>query len=162
MIAADVSTSEEWRDVTRCPDYEVSSLGRVRNPSTGLVRKLWKHKSGHLYVYLDKKHAVHTLVMEAFVGSRPPNLECRHLNGVPHDNRVSNLVWGTRQNNIDDYARHNGRHIKAAFTPDEIAQIRRGYSGRKGEQRKLARRFSVSPSVICNLLKGRTYAGGAA
>jgi hypothetical protein len=55
---------------------------------------------------------IHRLVLEAFVGPCPPGHLCRHLNGVPDDNRLKNLAWGTPQENSDDAVRH--RKLKAA------------------------------------------------
>ena len=43
--------------------------------------------------------------MEAFVGPRPEGNEVLHLNGNPSDNRLENLKYGTRRENIlMDYA----------------------------------------------------------
>jgi hypothetical protein len=65
------------------------------------------------YVYFNTKHAgetlnflVHRLVLEAFVGPCPPGLECRHLDGNPGNNLVSNLEWGTHASNEADKKRH--------------------------------------------------------
>ena len=52
---------------------------------------------------------VHQLVLEAFVGKRPvvtgTLVDVLHLNGVPYDNRLENLRYGTRSENLkQDYA----------------------------------------------------------
>ncbi len=49
---------------------------------------------------------VHILVLETFVCPRPPGMEARHLDGDPANNALSNLQWGTRQENLDDMNRH--------------------------------------------------------
>src|SRR5262245_15940652 len=36
---------------------------------------------------------IHHLVLEAFVGPRPPGMVCRHLDGDPAHNHVENLRW---------------------------------------------------------------------
>ena len=47
---------------------------------------------------------VHRLVMEAFVGPRPEDMEVRHGPGGPKDNRLCNLSYGTKsQNELDKY-----------------------------------------------------------
>lgn len=58
---------------------------------------------------------VHVLVLEAFVGPRPPGMECLHSNDVGTDNRLSNLRWGTHSENLNDLVR-NGRHYWAQKT----------------------------------------------
>jgi hypothetical protein len=71
-------------------------------------------KSGHIEIRLKggKKHykkfwKVHQLILWAFVGPCPDGMtDCRHLNGIPSDNRIVNLKWGTRQENIHDAIRH--------------------------------------------------------
>lgn len=50
---------------------------------------------------------VQDLVCLAFYGPRPtPDHEARHLNGNAHDNRASNLAWGTREENTADRYAH--------------------------------------------------------
>lgn len=49
---------------------------------------------------------VHSLVAETFHGPCPPGMEVRHLDGDPGNNRASNLVWGTRVENMADVIRH--------------------------------------------------------
>lgn len=108
--------------------YEVSDMGRVRSVSR-YVHKLTRNKkesrrwlkgqilrpgrtnTGHLSVALGKGNSrqVHQLVLEAFVGKRPvvtgTLVDVLHLNGVPYDNRLENLRYGTRSENLkQDYA----------------------------------------------------------
>jgi len=43
------------------------------------------------------------LVLEAFVGPPPePDTQARHLNDLRHDNRLSNLAWGSPEVNGQD------------------------------------------------------------
>ena len=75
----------------------------------GRVLRPGKMKSGHVSVALGRKNSrlVHQLVLEAFVGPRPcagTLIDVLHLNGVPNDNRLVNLRYGTRSENIrQDY-----------------------------------------------------------
>jgi len=71
-----------------------------------LVRPGEKYNKGKNRKYV-RVHAVHRLVAEAFLGQRPFNkAEIRHLNDVCTDNRVENLAWGTRSENIKDRKRN--------------------------------------------------------
>ena len=111
--------------------YEVSSEGRVRSlgrilrdgkPFTGRVlkpgiKKGGKKGNGYAVVVLSVDGLHHTkyahrLVMKAFCLSDRADVEVNHRNGKKHDNRLSNLEWVTRgENMIHAYA--NGlRNIK--------------------------------------------------
>jgi len=107
-------TIETWLPVVgREGLYEVSNHGRVRSlvRSVPLILSPSQTRDGHLRVQVGhgRSRYVHHLVLEAFVGPRPPELMCRHLNGDPADNRVENLSWGTSAENQLDTIRH-GNH----------------------------------------------------
>lgn len=105
------SPSEEWRPVVGYEGlYEVSDLGRVKRVAAGQgatpgIRKQSTHPSGYKQVSLSKgnrqrTHKAHRLVLEAFVGPRPEGMESCHANDIPGDNRLENLRWGTRRENL--------------------------------------------------------------
>ena len=51
---------------------------------------------------------VHTRVLKAFVGPRPPGQKCRHLapfKDTKFNNALSNIKWGTRSDNVQDMVR---------------------------------------------------------
>ena len=65
--------------------------------------------AGYLRVALGRHvyRRLHNLVLLAFVGPRPDGMEeIRHLNGIRTDNRLENLVYGTRSENQLDTVRH--------------------------------------------------------
>ena len=109
--------------------YEVSDLGRVRSLPRrdtkgrrvrGRVRTLTAGPSGHQKVNLHRggvghSEKVHRLVALAFLGAPSEGQEVRHLDGDPSNNKVDNLRWGTRSENIRDSVRH-GTHVWANKT----------------------------------------------
>lgn len=104
---------EQWRSVVGFPNYEVSDLGRVRRRESGRVLKLILRDGHGKYLVAcmsayPKVHQrpVHQLVMHAFVGSQAKGIEVRHLDGVPTNNRLSNLAYGTKSDNMQDAIRH--------------------------------------------------------
>jgi len=127
-IGADVSDgSESWLPVVGWEGlYQVSDWGRVRSLMPGSrakdgLLKPQAHPSGHLHVSLyghsknGTTRKVHHLVLEAFDRPCPEGMECRHLDGNPTNNVLSNLVWGTRAENVHDSLRH-GTNVNAAKT----------------------------------------------
>lgn len=121
--------AERWASIPGYEGYfEASDLGRVRSIDRVVT---WKNgrkmryrgrmlepefsNSGYLYVRLHafgttKGMFVHTLVLLAFVGPRPPGMECCHGPGGKLDNRPENLRWGTHSENNRDKTLHGTDH----------------------------------------------------
>lgn len=110
---------ERWRTIEGWPQYEVSDWGRVKSLGNHFNRKEKILRPGlktgyRMVVLCDKqpkrRRNVHiaVLVLEAFVGPRPPGYVTRHWNDDRIDDRLVNLRWGTQSDNLDD-AYRNGR-----------------------------------------------------
>ena len=166
---------EEWRSVLGYEGvYEISSHGLIRRVDS--VRKGRRNEEGVLAPRVDRggyhtvslslgstvtQHRIARLVLEAFVCA-PPNArsEARHRNGNRQDNRLANLVWGSKEENMQDAARHGtaGAWMKgrALFTPDQVAEIRRRRSeGVKLKQ--LAALHGTRIKHISAICLGRKY-----
>lgn len=110
---------EIWKDIPGYEGrYQVSNAGNVRSLahrvrlvahgkettrlSPGRILKPGPQQSGHLSVAIGKGNSrqVHQLVLEAFVGPCPEGCEVLHLNHNPADNRLENLRYGTRSENL--------------------------------------------------------------
>jgi hypothetical protein len=88
-------------------NYCVSDEGIVFGKRGTPLKPYVGDRAGHLRVDLGGRRAyVHQLVAEAFIGPRPAGQEVRHLNGDPSDNRVENLAYGTRSQNVLDSVQH--------------------------------------------------------
>jgi hypothetical protein len=128
--------TEQWRAIPGYEGYyEASSIGRVRSVarSVAAVRGgktvIWNLKSknirprsklGYSQVTLSvaavhRHFRVHRLVLESFVGPCPDGMEALHANDIRDDNRLENLRWGTRTENLHDMVR-NGNHHGAKKT----------------------------------------------
>lgn len=99
---------EEWRPIVGYEAlYDISSLGRVRNARTGLVRKPWL--GGHYPSVTLKKDGVaktqflHRFVAAAFLGPKPElggeRVDICHNDGDAFNNRADNLRYDTHRNN---------------------------------------------------------------
>ena len=152
--------------------YEVSDHGEVwtcrRHGRTGRLLTQHIDRNGYMNVGLTRNGktstlAVHRLLMAAFVGPCPPDLETRHLDGNRSRNLwPENLIYGTPEENAADKVTHgtatvgerNGRHKLTAVQVGEIHERWRG-----GEsKRSLSRRFGVSPPEIRRILAGTAWA----
>ena len=105
--------TKEWKPVVGYEGlYEVSSDGDVRNAKTGRVLKPCIDNLGYSRVYLSKQSMVkyfrvHRLVAGIFLTKELDKGDVNHINGVKSDNRVCNLEWATRSENIQ-HAWDNG------------------------------------------------------
>lgn len=116
--------AEQWKPVLGWEDlYVVSNRGRVMSLRRSLILSAQKKKSGkdnhHWYVNLSGpareapwikvqvRVAVHTLVLEAFVGPRPAGMQACHWDDDGDNNHLSNLRWDTHKGNSADRERNN-------------------------------------------------------
>jgi hypothetical protein len=158
--------------------YEVSDLGRVRSLPRqtargvrgGKVLTPWDGSRGYPFVTLTEgarklKVAIHVLVLTVHgPGPRPPGEEARHGPGGKHDNRLANLCWGTRAENIADRRRdgqdnRGERHPQVKLTWKAVREIRdRVAAGQR--QTDLAAEHGVSRSAVNQAVLGRTWQEG--
>lgn len=99
---------EEWRPVVGFDGhYSVSSLGRLRSDKTGKYLSLNSlMASGYVKASLHRdgvreQTSVHRVVAKAFLDNPEGLDEVNHLNGDKTDNRVINLAWCSRSENVD-------------------------------------------------------------
>jgi hypothetical protein len=99
---------------------------------------------------------VHRLVMLAFVGECPPNMEVRHLNSISTDNRLCNLAYGTHSENVIDTI-NLGRNSRQKFNAEIVKEIRARTDA--GESvKELAKEYKTSPEAISKIKRRKTYA----
>ena len=148
MPVDDSTTSGvQYREIEGFPDYRVGDDGSIwSRRSAADWRRLKPHPQsrGHCTVDLGRRKTrfVHRLVLEAFVGSCPSGMECRHLDGDPSNNRLDNLAWGTRLENYQDSVKHGTAYLGseesiARIKADPPWQFVRHKSGEKHHRAKL-------------------------
>lgn len=157
---------EQWLPVVGFEDlYEVSNHGNVRSIKTGKVKSYTLDKANNrpfMGLWRNNKNKTfrpHTLVLTAFVGPRPPKMECCHNDGNPWNNRVENLRWDTAQSNQQDRVKHGTsnrgeRCAKAKLTELQAAAIRADAR----LQREIAAHYGVRQSAISRIKSGKRWA----
>lgn len=134
---------EAWKPLPDYPGYEVSTFGRFANCRSGrrVIHAGGARAGGHMVVKPRKavgrtasvQVLLHRLVMEAFVGPRPPGMVIRHLDGNPRNNRLDNLAYGTPAENSADMIRHGRgcqgeRSNTARLTRSLVLDMRRKHA----------------------------------
>lgn len=130
------NAEEIWKDVFGYEGiYQVSDFGRIKSLDRircngksykGKILKPWKSKYNdtdkyRLVISLVKsgkrKHFyIHQLVLNAFIGPCPKEMEICHNNGNGENNNLNNLRYDTRKNNHKDKMGH-GTHLYGSKVP---------------------------------------------
>lgn len=155
--------NEEWKDVVGYEGlYQVSSLGRVKSFHSWRGKKEriinpFPNRDGYRKVDLRtsdgkrKTKSVHTLVLEAFAGEQPPEMQCNHKDGIKSNNRLENLEYCTRCENVLHTYRNLGRvpmrgerHGLSKLTEKEVLEMRHLHSIGRYNYKELGEVFKVS------------------
>ena len=162
------STKERWRQVPGYPDYDVSTLGRVRTWKSGKLRLMKTRRGSDDYIRVSlqtpsgkkKVERVHLLVARAFLGPARGRL-VRHKDGKKWRPMLSNLEYGSYLDNKLDKHKHGTdqvgeRNSQAELIRKHAKQIYR----LKGQytQQEIAERFGVSRQAVSDIHRGITWA----
>lgn len=95
--------AEIWKDTYISNEYEISTLGRLRNKRKNqILNSSYKTNGYHNCGIKGVNTSGHQLVAWAFIPN-PNNLpSVCHRDDNPSNNRVGNLFWGTQGDNIRD------------------------------------------------------------
>lgn len=143
-----------------CADGTILRDGLEKRPSISAV--------GYKVVTFSVKNKtqtkyLHRLLLEAFVGPCPPAHEALHINGDRLDNRLENLRWGTRKENVADAIRHGTatvglRNGGAKLTKSDLGWIR-DMRDMGFKPREIHHHFGVSVGTMQRAMTGQTYKG---
>jgi hypothetical protein len=93
---------EVWKQIEDYENYEVSSLGNIRNVKTGRILKQ-SNQGGYYSVGLSKiktkTFSVHQLVAKTFIPNPENKLQVNHKDKNGLNNIVNNLEWSTNKEN---------------------------------------------------------------
>jgi hypothetical protein len=163
--------------------YQISNAGRFksifRRRYCGKNKGLKIVYSDHLYsLYCNngymqvtfsqknfqKTEKIHKLVAKYFIPNPNNYPEINHKNGISIDNRVENLEWCNRQQNMQ-HAHKMGlmnmekgeERYNVKLTEAKVKEIRKLRKENKIPTRKLAKMFEVSRSTIIDILTKRRW-----
>lgn len=153
------TTSPQWRAV---PGWacEATSTGELKGPSGQVLKPYVDTVSGHMHVLIrGRKLRVHHAVLFAFGFPRPQGQECRHLDGDPSNNDISNLRWGTRLENRHDVARH-GRERRGEAKPNHRLTLEQVKAIRADARsaRSIGAEYGVSHTAVLRIRRGERWA----
>ena len=171
---------EIWVDIKGHEGYQVSSYGRVRSKDRicyhvqyGQVvarkhkgRILSQNDNGHGYLTVQlgrgNRLYVHRLVAEHFIPNPNGYEEINHRNANKQDNRVDNLEWCDRRQNIDHSVKNGvtprGSRVWASLLrEDQVREIKELLLKGKITQSEIAEMFGVSQQCVSDIKLGRTW-----
>lgn len=174
-----------YRPIDGHPKYRVGDDGTVW--SWRKKRKEWKllrpgtTRTGYKHVGLrtdGRRHRgyVHRIILQTFVGPCPDGMECRHLDGDKSNNRLENLAWGTKSENVRDAIRHGtwkrptgsdggrgkpganrgSKHGNAKLTERDVREMRR-LRAEGVKVSEIAVRFNLHVVYASKILNGRSW-----
>ena len=171
-LTADEVAAEIWLPVPGTVQLEASNMGRLRTPDYGNhTEKMLSTPAASGMRYISVRLSdwrlggegcsartvyVHDLIARAFIGEKPEGYDVRHLDGCTHNNRATNLAYGTRKDNMAD-ARALGtlaigsKHGMAKLNEEIVLEIRACGLATKDA----AKVYGVSESTI-NQIRNRT------
>ena len=134
---------EEWRPIPIAELahlYSVSNLGRIKGAATNhqpiKIRKTKTDVFGYTVVVMSnngkqRRHRVHRLVANAFIGEPPSKHVVNHIDGMKSHNALSNLEYVTPQENTQHAIRiglikdpKGATNPKAALSDYDVKLIR--------------------------------------
>ena len=185
--------TEEWRDVKGYEGYyQVSNCGRVKSLDRtiqtwhghrtirGKIKSPSFNRDGYLVLSLSKHgigkgFLVSRLVALHFIPN-PDNLpEVLHIDNMPSNNYVTNLKWGTHQQNIQEAwrdglmekariastklcsERHGEKCPAHKLTSIEVLEIRNKYATGQYVQKDLARQYNISKPQMCRIVNRQLW-----
>ena len=155
--------------------YSVSDLGNVMSMNynkTGLLKMMQpcagNARSPYLKVHLHKNGksstaTVHSLVIAAFVGLRPPGYDVNHKSGDKFDNRLINLEYCTSsENRLHAYQigthvpKYGEKHAWAKLSENDVLEIKKKL-GEGWTQKELSLLYQIGQTTISRIKHGKRW-----
>ena len=170
-------TNEQWRPIPGHEGfYSVSDLGRVRSEDRiiiesntgnrhsheGMILKPWVNNGGGERGYtcvrlcrgnIKTNIRIHQAMMWAFVGPQEKGIDVMHLDGNSRNNVLSNLKYGTRQENLRDSVILGTMRRPVKLDAKNVLEICQ--MGREKISSKIvAEKFNLARSTVTEIWRG--------
>ena len=151
--------------------YSISKDGEIWSERSNKLLSPFPDKKGYLLCNLyrngiRKQHKIHRLVALTFIPNPENKPQVNHIDGNKANNHIDNLEWASPKENIK-HAWDSGlansisgvHRTDSKLTEEDVLYIRTNYIPKSPDfgGRALAKKFNVVPSVISNVVKGKTY-----
>lgn len=171
-----------WKTIPNYSLYEASSDGEIKtfnwkNKGKEAIMKPASDNSGYLRTMLKNDDGVihtikvHRIIGQTFIPNPENKPEINHINGIRSDNRIDNLEWNTRSENMQHSfnflyrdRRFGENNPAATITEKEVIEIRSIYPfGRKSKKsgeitkKELAEKYKVTIFCIKNIVTNKTW-----
>ena len=102
-----------------------------------------------------KRFGVHQLVLLAFVGQKPfKGAETRHLDGNPSNNKLENLVYGTKSENMQDAVKHGTLVFsRSNLTREDVIKIAQD-TRKVGD---IAKSYKTNSTTVINIKSKKSF-----
>jgi len=176
MVSEDVMDSGKafrdklFKEVPNYPNYHINRLGILVCTTYGKTRKIKvsMHNDYLRYGLYNRKRKrmdsqyVHTLLLNTFVRPKKTGEQCRHLDGNKLNNNLSNLKWGTYEENFADRWLHDehpiGVRVGISKLNDVAVKVLRYLYKKKGiDSVVLGKAYKMAPNNIRHAIAGRTW-----
>lgn len=168
---------EEWRYIPGYGlRYQVSSTGKVRQETRMVfygdhrsyrleparIKKQTVHNNKYWKVTItdenkiSKQFTVHRLMAWAFLGPQEKGIEVRHINGDGFDNRLENICYGTKSDNMRDAIIHrtfsmSEWHPCAKLTKKQVKKIKES----KEHYKDVAKKYDIHPFTVHKIRRNK-------
>lgn len=163
---------EVWKDVVGYEGiYFVSNIGNVKRRRKRCALKSTINKYGYSLVVLSvnckaKAITTHRLVAMAFIDNPENKKEVNHINGIKTDNRVDNLEWATREENMShavnsgliNYDKLRGENnYNCKLSEAQARDIKFNCKKDMNTKKIFAAKHGVPIHIVNDILRGRSW-----
>lgn len=166
----ELTNGEPVSDIPFYDGYFITRSGIVISTHNGInkrVKRLTNYGYYTFHVTLEGKNTtvyLHRLLCLAFKFDEYfEGAVVRHLDGNRKNNNLSNLKWGTYQENAGDMIRHNTsargeKNGSNTITTEQAIEIKKLLCEGNLKKVEIARRFNIKPPIVYAISRGISWA----